>query len=39
MTAVSPRRATSSPEDEEAILDAVGKWLERDVRAHVRALA
>jgi alkylation response protein AidB-like acyl-CoA dehydrogenase len=38
MTAVSPRRATSSPEDEEAILDAVGKWLERDVRAHVRAL-
>src|SRR5438874_7764275 len=38
MTAVSPSRATSSPEDEDAILDAVGKWLERDVRAHVRAL-
>ena len=23
----------ASPEDDDAILDAVGKWLERDVRA------
>ena len=28
----------ASPEDDDAILDAVGKWLERDVRPHVHAL-
>jgi alkylation response protein AidB-like acyl-CoA dehydrogenase len=42
MTAAAPERradATSvSREEEYAILDAVGKWLERDVRPHVRAL-
>src|SRR3981189_1868263 len=38
---VSPMTATAtsaSQEDEDAILDSVGKWLERDVRAYVRAL-
>jgi alkylation response protein AidB-like acyl-CoA dehydrogenase len=30
--------ATASPDEDNAILDAVGKWLERDVRAHVHAL-
>src|SRR5262245_3014649 len=29
---------TATREDDTAILDAVGKWLERDVRPHVRAL-
>ena len=28
----------ASREEDAAILDAVGKWLERDVRPHVRAL-
>ncbi len=28
----------TSQEEETAILDAVGKWLERDVRPHVHAL-
>ena len=29
---------TASREEEAAILDALGKWLERDVRPHVHAL-
>ena len=32
------RAAPASPEEDAAILDAVGKWLERDVRPHVLAL-
>ena len=28
----------ASRDDETAILDAVGRWLERDVRPHVHAL-
>src|SRR5581483_11554274 len=32
------RSPQGSPEDDAAILDAVGKWLERDVRRHVHAL-
>ena len=35
MMAATP---AASSEDETAILDAVGKWLERDVRPHVHAL-
>ena len=30
--------ATASQDEDDAILDAVGKWLERDVRPHVHAL-
>src|ERR1044072_4227337 len=29
---------SASSENDDAILDAVGKWLDRDVRAHVHAL-
>jgi alkylation response protein AidB-like acyl-CoA dehydrogenase len=31
-------RGRNTLEDETAILDAIGRWLERDVRPHVRAL-
>ena len=37
-TAAPMPLSQTSREDETAILDAVGKWLERDVRPHVRAL-
>jgi alkylation response protein AidB-like acyl-CoA dehydrogenase len=39
MTAsVLRRRPETSPEEEAEILNAIDKWLERDVRPHVRAL-
>ena len=39
-TTPNPTRRTRQvpQEDEDAILDAVGKWLERDVRPHVHLL-
>ena len=37
-TVTRARVGQVSDEDDDAVLDAVGKWLEQDVRAHVHAL-
>jgi alkylation response protein AidB-like acyl-CoA dehydrogenase len=38
VTIATTMTTSRDPEEEAAILDAVGKWLERDVRRHVQAL-
>ena len=36
--AAEPDRRSAMQGDDEQILDAIGRWLARDVRPHVRAL-
>src|SRR5262245_7647632 len=38
MSTITNSPGRTAPEEDGAILDAVGKWLERDVRPHVHAL-
>src|SRR5262249_60469245 len=38
MSTIANSPGRTAPDEDGAILDAVGKWLERDVRPHVHAL-
>jgi len=38
MSTITNSPGRTAPDEDGAILDAVGKWLERDVRPHVHAL-